>query len=152
MKVVCSCLALAFSFCLINLAWAENQDKDKQDKDKQKKQVLEVGKKGINLDSKLDDTDAGYGDNKVHAKLFLVKMVKGKTYQIDMSTNNFDAYLYLEDPGKKLLAEDDDTGGGDTMLDAQIVVTPTDDGVYRIIATSFEGDKTGNFKLTVIEK
>jgi len=150
MKVVCSSLALAFTFSLINLAWAENQDKDKQ-----KKEVFEVGKKGVSIDSKLDDSDPGYGDTKVHAKLFLVKLVKGKTYQIDMSTPNFDAYLYLEDPGKKVLAEDDDTGGangGDNKLDAQIVFTATADATYRIITTSFDGDEKGAFKLNVVEK
>jgi hypothetical protein len=66
-----------------------------------------------------------------------------------MRSKEFDSFLRLEDAGKKQLAEDDDSGGG---VDAQIVFTPTADGVYRIIATSFDDDETGAFNLLIQEK
>ena len=112
--------------------------------------MLEVGKDGITIDSKLDDKDGRDSVRKqMFSKVFWVKMVKGKTYQIDMKTGAFDAYLRLEDNKSKQLAEDDDSGGD---LDAQILFTPTDDGVYRVITTTFDADETGPFNLRIQEK
>jgi len=124
--------------------------KDKKEPGK-KDAALEIGKKPLVIDSKLDQNDAAYGDNKLHAKLYLVKLVKGKTYQFDMSSDDLDSYLYLEDPGKKLVAEDDDSGGGNSGLDSQFVFTAKEDGVHRLIVTSFGGDETGAFRLTIVE-
>jgi hypothetical protein len=146
MRFIQGFLILAVSFALINLAWAgNNQDK----KDKQKQKVLEVGKKGINLDSELNADDKGYGDDKQHAKVYLVKLEKDKTYQLDMISDQFDAYLYLEDAKMNLLAEDDDSGGD---LNAQILFKAPADGTYRVICTSFGGAGTGNFTLIIEQK
>jgi hypothetical protein len=76
--------------------------------------------------------DAPY-KNKKH-KLFLFKMEAGKTYQIDMKSKAFDAYLFLEGPDGVLLAQDDDSGGN---LNARIIHKATITGIHRIAATYF---------------
>ena len=81
-------------------------------------------------------------------KLFLFHMEAGKTYQVDMKAidkNKCDPLLYLEDPDRVLLAEDDDGGG---FPDARIIWKVTKTGKHRIIATHF-ADKLGQFTLTI---
>jgi hypothetical protein len=74
-------------------------------------------------------------------------MKAGTTYTIRMmtKTEGFDPYLRLENPGGQQLAEDDDGAG---FPNAQIVFNCQQDGVYRIIATSF-APNTGAYTLTV---
>ena len=76
-------------------------------------------------------------------------MLPKKTYQIDMISNQFDAYLRLEDSKGNQLAEDDDSGGN---LNAQILFTPTKADDYRIIATTFGPGATGIYQLKVTLK
>ena len=82
------------------------------------------------------------------AKVFHIKMIKGKTYTIDMVAQ-LDSYLRLEDGNKKQLAEDDDGGG---FPNARIVIQAPDSGIYRVIATSFPPGATGPFTLTIREQ
>lgn len=81
------------------------------------------------------------------SKVFSVELKKGKTYVIDM-TAGFDTYLRFEGPNGQQIAQDDDGGEG---LNSRIVFNCTDDGAYRIIATSFSGG-TGEFNLSVAEQ
>lgn len=82
-------------------------------------------------------------------KLFIFQMEAGKTYQIDHMSKVFDAYLYLEDPDGKLLAEDDDGGEG---LNSRITYKAEKGGRYRMIATSLSGRDTGEFTFSVRQK
>jgi len=139
---------------------APEQPKDKQDK--QKPKVLDVGK-GIEIKSKLDkDADGPYeaaevaaegaAKNKKQHKLFLVNFEKGKTYVIDMikaEDAKMDPYLFLEDAKKKILAEDDDSGGD---LDSQIEFKAAETGVYRIICTTYGPVGSGEFTFKVTPK
>ena len=97
------------------------------------------------INDKLTNNDPNYapGGNKKH-KMYLVPFEAGKTYQIDMRSNQFDSYLYLESPDKKVLAADDDGGG---YPSARIIHKATETGKYRVIATYFSG--LGDFTLTV---
>jgi len=73
-------------------------------------------------------------------------MEQGKSYKIDHSSRDFDAYLYLEDPDGKVVDQNDDNG---ESLDSRIVHTAAKTGKYRIVATSLGGQRTGKFTLTV---
>ncbi len=64
-------------------------------------------------------------------------------------SRNFDAYLYLQGPDGKVLAEDDDGGEG---LNSRIIHRAAKTGEYRIVATSLNGQGTGQFTFTVQEK
>jgi Ca2+-binding EF-hand superfamily protein len=93
------------------------------------------------------DATAGerYRDKRLF-KIFPIRLEEGKTYQIDLVSKDFDAYLYLENAAGALLAQDDDSGGN---LNARIVHAVTRSGAYRVIATSINGNKTGAFKLSI---
>ncbi len=95
--------------------------------------------------AKLDANDPLYKGKK--HKSYLFNMEAGKTYQIDMTSMNFDTYLYLEDVDGKLVAEDDDNGGN---LNARIRFKANANGKHRIITTYFaDGGNLGEFTLTI---
>jgi hypothetical protein len=106
--------------------------------------ALKFDKGEAKYDGNLLNTDPRY-NNKIH-KLFTVEMAAGATYQIDQKSKNMDCYLYFEDPDGKVLAEDDDSGGG---LDSQIIHKANKAGKYRIVATSLGGNQTGAFTLSI---
>lgn len=75
-----------------------------------------------------------------------VRLVAGQTYVIDLMSNQFDPYLYLENSQGRILMEDDDSGKG---LNSRLIFTPTRSGTYRMVITSFGSQQTGNFTLRV---
>jgi hypothetical protein len=83
-----------------------------------------------------------------HAKIHRIKLAASKSYQIDMRSNQIDSYLRLEDPAGKQVAEDDDGGG---FPNARIVYKAATDGVYKVIATTYQGGQTGKYTLTLKE-
>jgi hypothetical protein len=79
-------------------------------------------------------------------KVHVVAMKAGQTYIIDLKSTDFDAYLRLEGPDGAKLAEDDDSGGD---LNARLTFTAPKDGMYRVIATTFQQGQTGDYSLIV---
>src|SRR5437660_1332783 len=79
-------------------------------------------------------------------KTYTYKMVAGRTYQIDLKSRAFDAFLRLENPAGTQVAQDDDSGGN---LNARIVHKAEKSGKYQIVATSLGGGNTGEFTLTI---
>ena len=76
------------------------------------------------------------------------KMQAGKTYTIDLASEDFDSYLRLENDDKGKLAEDDDGAGN---LNARIVYTPASAGEFRIVVTTCDPGQFGAYRLTVRE-
>jgi hypothetical protein len=117
-----------------------------------------IGNKGKGSKSILDQRGTWTQQDPIHPerqsryKTYTVNLQAGKFYTIDLaSTNDMqDPFLYLTDSTGKVLAFDDDSGGGLAGLDARIVFVPTQTGPYRIIATSLN-NCLGNFTLTVRE-
>jgi hypothetical protein len=101
--------------------------------------------KGLRVEGKLSPDDA---KDKVVTKsphqVHVMKMKAGQTYQIDLVSKAFDAFLRVEDESGKELASDDDGGG---FPDARLYFKAPEDGSYRLIATSFDG-KAGPYTLT----
>jgi serine protease Do len=81
-------------------------------------------------------------------KVHVVKLTAGTTYTIDLESVHIDAYLRLEDPDGKQVAEDDDGGGN---LNSRIVYTAPADGEYRIVVTTCDPEQTGNYRLSVLQ-
>ncbi|MCI0378149.1 MAG: trypsin-like peptidase domain-containing protein [Gemmataceae bacterium] len=106
----------------------------------------------LRKEDKLTSTAAKDKVRPGYHKVFKVPMKAGKTYFIEMTSQDraqgFDPYLRLEDALGDQLDEDDDGGSG---LNAQILFRATVDGDYHIIATTFGPDQTGSFVLTVKE-
>jgi hypothetical protein len=78
------------------------------------------------------------------------KLVAGRTYVLDLESAAFDAFLKLESPAGKLLAEKDDIVPG-VNRNSRLIFTAPQDGVYRIVATSFEQSGTGPYTLRIRE-
>jgi predicted Zn finger-like uncharacterized protein len=93
-------------------------------------------------------------ENKRH-KLYGVRLEANRTYQIDLISNDFDAFLYLVDDTGQVVAWDDDNGGGINNQDARIIHTPIRSGGFFIQATHFSDvmdpniNAFGNFTLIV---
>ena len=101
--------------------------------------------KGLKVEGKLSPDDP---KDKVMTKsphqVHTMKMKQGQTYQIDLMSRAFDAFLRVEDESGKQLAADDDSGGN---LNSRIYFEVPRDGSYRLIATSLDG-KAGPYTLT----
>jgi len=81
-----------------------------------------------------------------HYRGYRVVLEAGMIYQIDMTSNDLDSYLYLVDDKGLVVAKDDN--GGDKR-DARIVYAPTRAGSFRIETTSARGNELGAFTLSV---
>lgn len=87
--------------------------------------------------------------DQVPFKLYLVRLEAGKTYQIDMTSNQMDSFLYLFDENDVFILEHDDIDPG-RILDARIVFQAQRTAVYRIHASRFQDEpRFGNFTLTI---
>ena len=119
---------------------------------REEKKKPKEGKEGkeLKVDGEITDNDAK--DSKktdCYCKTYTYKMVKGAKYEITMRSSDIDSYLRLENSKGDQVAEDDDSGKGDTGLDAQIIYEANDTGDFKVIATTFAGGTTGKFSLTV---
>jgi hypothetical protein len=109
------------------------------------KPSFRVGDLVLNVNDTLNQNDGAYQGRK--HKVFTVELEAGKTYQIDMRSANFDSYLFFESPDKRLLAQDDDSGG---YPDARIIYRATETGKFRVIASHFGAPGVlGQFNITV---
>jgi hypothetical protein len=131
-------LALTAAGCLFlgsNLGAGDKKDKDK------KSEEFVVNDELINADLKDRVRTESF------CKTYTYKMTGGKTYQIDLKSRAFNAFLRLENPDGMQVADDDNSGG---KLDARIVYRAPKTGDYTIYATSFDAGQ-GKFTLTVKE-
>jgi hypothetical protein len=104
----------------------------------------DVGKDGISITDQINQNTVS--DLGKLGKLYSVNLKKGQTYTIDLASGDMDSYLYLFGADAKILAQDDDSGGD---LNSRITYRADRDGVVHIIATSLDGDETGEFTLKV---
>ena len=81
-------------------------------------------------------------------RVFEVKLNAGKTYTFDLNSEDFDAYLRLEDSESKQLAEDDDGAG---MLNSRIVMKSDGDQTVRVIVTTCDPGQAGEYGFAVRE-
>ena len=72
----------------------------------------------------------------------------GDAIQVDLRSDDFDAFLYVVGPGLGEGLRDDDGGNG---LDARVCMSVTQPGDYRVVASSLSGG-IGNFTLEVRER
>jgi tetratricopeptide (TPR) repeat protein len=82
-------------------------------------------------------------------KSYPIRMEAGKSYQLDLLSADFDAFLRVDSAAGRELAFDDD-GGGD--LNARLLFAPPECGEYRVIVTTYIANQTGRYVLAVQEK
>jgi tetratricopeptide (TPR) repeat protein len=80
------------------------------------------------------------------ACVYELELEAGPTYSIDLESSRFDAFLRLEDSAGKELLRDDDSGEG---TNSRLIFRAPQSGSYRVIATSFGPNSTGDFVLTI---
>jgi hypothetical protein len=77
-------------------------------------------------------------------------MTAARTYVVDLESAAFDAFLRLEDAAGQKLAENDDVSKDNTNARIIIFRAPAD-GVFRLVATSFQERGTGPYTLQIRE-
>jgi serine/threonine protein kinase/Flp pilus assembly protein TadD len=97
-------------------------------------------------ETRIDGRLSAEGPSQVHAW----NLVAGRAYVIDLESTAFDAFLKLQDAQGKIVAENDDIEPG-VNLNARLVFTAPADGVYRLVATSFEPAGIGAYTLRIRE-
>src|SRR5262249_38178393 len=83
------------------------------------------------------------------ANVYLVKLSAKKKYRIEMTAQNqqqLDAFLVVQDLQGKVLATDDNSGGG---RNARLFFSPPQDGTYKVFAAALKG--LGKFTLRLTE-
>jgi hypothetical protein len=88
-----------------------------------------------NKDLPFRNAAAGPNPNKV-CKTFVIDLEAGRNYIIDLESQDFDAYLRLEQLNAGVIAEDDDSGGN---LNSRIRFGPGQTASYVVTATSLGG-------------
>jgi thiol-disulfide isomerase/thioredoxin len=81
---------------------------------------------------------------KSYRKLHLVKLETGKLVRIDLMSKDFRPTLRVEDSFGKLLAQNEGEGA-----QAHLLFHPEKTETYRLIVTTSQADKTGEYLLTV---
>jgi hypothetical protein len=84
------------------------------------------------------------------SSVYTVRMIAGRSYTIDMRSNQMDAFLRLEDSAVREVAFDDDGGGGVNGLDARIVYRCPRTDNYRVVATCLHNGR-GAYTLSIRE-
>jgi serine protease Do len=136
-------LAVSFALSVPSALWAgQGEEKKTSPKDGKKFESLDVN-------GKLESTDTPDKVRKTPCKVYRVHFTKGKIYQIDLISSDFDAFLRLEDSKGEQVAEDDDSGGG---LNARIIYQAPKSGDYKVIATNLRANVVGNYHLRVNER
>lgn len=101
--------------------------------------------KGQTMSGQLSTADQRLSDNSVYQAWTYIG-ARGERIQVDVTSSAFDAYAILEDATGKILARDDDSGGG---TNARIVFTLSEAGAYRIIANTYRQGSYGAYSLSV---
>jgi tetratricopeptide (TPR) repeat protein len=80
-----------------------------------------------------------------------LKLTAGRAVVIELRSKQFDTLLRLEDPEGKLIAENDDIDIAAKNLNSRVWFMPKADGLYRIVATSFQQTGRGEYQVSIKE-
>jgi hypothetical protein len=92
-----------------------------------------------------EPTEARYRGKKSY-KIFTITLEAGKTYRIELQSKAFQAFIYLEDSGGDVVAENSSPNIGGL---SHIIYRALKTGTYRVVATSLGGFRTGQFLVSV---
>ena len=129
------------------------QDKDKHGKSAFSKLLrdlkgpseLKLANGRVDYNGEVAEREEPYQDKKAYTAL-TVWLEAGKSYQIDHTSRVFQAFLYLEGPdGNRLKEHSSPSIGGNS----HIAYRAEKSGVYRVIATSQGGFRSGPFAFSV---
>jgi hypothetical protein len=92
-----------------------------------------------------DDDVLSSGGSRVQA--WTLRTSLGEELQVDLRSDDFDAFLYVVGPGLNEGLGDDDGGSG---LNSRVCFVPEQPGEYRVVASSLDAG-TGAFTITAAE-
>jgi hypothetical protein len=81
-----------------------------------------------------------------YAQAWTIDGRAGETVTIDLRSDEFDPFLYLDGPGIARALQDDDSGGA---CNARLTATFPQTGTYRIVVNTAARNATGRFTLSV---
>ena len=103
---------------------------------------LEVGSE---VEGALSSAD-WLGTNGAYLEAWSLKADRGDSFSIDLTSSDFDAYLYVVGPGIEGVLSDDDSGGA---CHARIDLTVLEPGTFHVVASSNGSERTGTYQLQV---
>jgi hypothetical protein len=80
----------------------------------------------------------------LHTQAWALRLSAGQEVTIDVTSSDFDSYLWVTGPGLDSGLSDDDSGGG---CDARITFTAPEGGQYRAIVNTADPAEAGEFVL-----
>lgn len=95
---------------------------------------------------KLEATDDTLTDESLFDRHSFVG-VAGQSVTVSLISNDFDPYVILLDAGNEKIGESDDISEDD--INASLTVTLPDDGVYSVLANSYDEVGLGDYILTI---
>ena len=93
----------------------------------------------------LESTDDTLLDGSFY-DLYVFQGDGGRHISLSLSSQEFDAFLWLYDSARQVVTTDDDGGGG---TDARIELTLPETGLYYVLANAYEAGETGEYTLTL---
>jgi serine protease Do len=87
--------------------------------------------------------------NNSYFHLYAFEGKAGQQVTIEMTSSQIDSHLYLLLPGKeKLVAENDDISP--TNFNSRLIVTLPENGIYYVLANTFEAGESGSYSLRAL--
>lgn len=106
------------------------------------RRTIAVGKTALGVvtarDTRLADS--------TYAQDWAIEGRAGETVTIDLRSDEFDPFLFLDGPGIARRLQDDDSGGA---CNARLTATFPQTGTYRIVVNTLARKATGRFTLSV---
>ena len=100
---------------------------------------------GAEVRGRLDSTDDTLLDGSLY-DLFSFLGQEGMRISISLSSREFDAYLWLYDAERQVVATDDDSGAG---TDAYISLTLPASGMYYVVVNTYSEGESGGYLLSL---
>jgi hypothetical protein len=83
------------------------------------------------------------------AQAWTLEVRGGEELEITLTAEDFDPMLYVDGPSISPPLMDDDSAGD---LDSRITYTPPEDGVLRLVVSSYASGATGDFELRIVRR
>lgn len=100
---------------------------------------------GAEVRGRLDSTDDTLLDGSLY-ELFSFPGEAGARISVTLSSREFDAFLWLYDGERQVVASDDDSGGG---TDAYISLTLPASGMYYVVVNTYSEGERGEYLLSL---
>jgi hypothetical protein len=101
---------------------------------------------GETVEGTLTTDDAMFTSDSTYFQRWVIPVTPGQPFTVDLTSDDFDAYVLLTWGGGDKVLENDDGGGA---CNARLVYTPADDRPLRILANTARQHETGRYVLRV---